>query len=1257
MHLSREELVVTATDLSGFLACRHLTSLELAAQHGGPKRPKYDDPGAEVLRRRGEEHEARILNAYRASGLDVGEPHQPTYEERQEQGWGPYAAETLELMRAGVDVIYQGCLFDGRWLGLPDFLIRVDSPSRLGDWSYEVVDAKLSREAKVGAVLQICAYSEMLAAVQGLVPERMHLALGGLRGNGANGASDARGGAEAHETFQLKRPPSTPSAPTASPPSTTDAPIASTPSTPSARAASTPSAPGGPATNGAPTQAHVIPLESFRVADYAAYHRSVKHRFATAIDTKPATYPEPCERCTICDWSSVCDRRWRTDDHLSLVAGITRKQRAALEARATSVTTLEGLAGLPLPPDLRLDGVSDGAYTKIREQARIQLEGRTEGRPKHELLLPVQEKMGLLALPEPSPGDLFFDVESDPHAFGEGLEYLFGWVDAEGEFTALWALDPEAERRQFEAFIDGVIARLERWPDLHVYHYAPYEQTALKRLASRYGTREEELDRLLRGEVLVDLYRVVRQGLRASVESYSIKKLEPLYGFERAVELRAASSALANFEAWLQLGPRNGDGEAGGAAAGAGEADVIAGEPDAEVLLAEIEGYNRDDCISTLRLRNWLEERRSDLEALLRREGLLGGELDGGFDVDVDGKLPRPAPPELEPSEAVEEENERVLALVERLTAGVPDDPADRTDADQAQWLLAHLLSWHRREKKSMWWEYFRLRDLDDDERLHDSRALAALEYVGEVDQVKRSLIHRYRFPAQDFAIRSGDTPHDPRTEKSAGKVVAVDAEGCTIDLKRAKTSDVAHPTSLIPFDDVPDKILRERLWSLADEIVEHGLDDTPNRAAVDLLLRRRPRAGQVSGDALRRTGETNLDAARRIATRLDATVLPIQGPPGSGKTYIGARMIVALMRAGKTVGVTATSHKVIVNLLDDVCRAAREESVTFRGVQKADPERGCQDDSIECAPSNQQVEDALEGGEVDLAAGTVWLWARDRMQGKLDVLFVDEAGQMSLANVLAASGAADSIVLLGDPKQLEQPTQGAHPPATGVAALEHLVGAHTLDPDRGLFLEETWRLHPDVCSFTSELYYDGKLGSRPELARQSIDAPDPFAGVGLRFWPVEHHANSNESIEEVQAIRELVDRLLVSEPMWVDAHGVRQPLLTKHVLVVAPYNAQVTALRAALPAGVPVGTVDKFQGQEAPIVIYSTATSSVADAPRGMEFLFSPNRLNVATSRARCVVVLVGSASLLGPDCGSVRQMRLANGFCRFGEMSEGVE
>jgi len=1177
MHLAASQLVTSATDVSGFLACSYLTILDLEAAHGGPKPPKFPDPGAEVLRQRGHQHESEILARYRDRGLDVAELEKPDWSEGRDGAWSAYWARTLEAMRQGKDVIYQACLFDGRFLGLPDFLVRVDRPSELGDWSYEVVDAKLARSAKVGAVLQICFYSEMLERDQGRTPERMHLALGGRPADGAgfeaaNGRGAANGGGS----------------------------------------------PIGPA--GGPANAAHPGIESFRYPDFAAYYRSVKERFLGLLADRPETYPEPCAHCTVCDWSPVCDQRWEADDHLSLVAGITRKQRTELEGRG--VATLSELAGLPLPPETRLESVSDPAFETIREQARIQLEGRREG-PKYELLLDGEPGTGLMTLPEPSRGDLFFDIEGDPHAFGDGLEYLLGYVDADGGFSGLWALDPEEERRQFERFIDDVMARLERWPELHIFHYAPYETSALKRLAARHATREDAVDRLLRGKVLVDLYRVVRQGIRASVRSYSIKKLEPLYGFGRDVELREASSALANFEAWLQLGGASHD-----------------GGDEAAALLRAIQGYNEDDCVSTLRLRDWLEERRSELEAVLQEQGT------------IVGSLPRPEAPEADAGDAVQEESERVQALMDRLTEGCPADPAERSHEEQAKWILAHLLSWHRREKKSMWWEYFRLVELDDDELLHDSKGLAGLEYEGEVGTVKRSIIHRYRFPAQDFAIRRKDKPRDPRTEKSAGEVVAVDAEACTIDLKRGKSNDAPHPTALIAFDDVPDQILRTRLQALADDVVVHDLDGATNRAAMDLLLRRPPRAGQAEGEALLRPDETNLEAARRIALTLDETVLPIQGPPGSGKTYIGARMIVSLLAAGKRVGVTATSHKVIVNLLDEVCQVADDEGVTFRGVQKASENNLCRHHAIERG-SNEAVETRVADGDVDLVAGTVWLFSRDAMQDKLDVLFVDEAGQMSLANVLAASGCTASVVLLGDPQQLEQPQQGVHPPGTEVAALEHLVGAQTLRPELGLFLHETWRLHPDICAFTSELYYQDRLRSREELGVQSVGAPPPFDGAGLRFHPVEHEANSNESPEEVAAVARLVDELLDADPTWVDQHGERKALGAEDILVVAPYNAQVNALREALPGEIRVGTVDKFQGQEAPIVLYSTATSSVADAPRGMEFLFSPNRLNVATSRARCVVVVVGSPELLGPDCRSVRQMKLANGLCRFGEMA----
>jgi uncharacterized protein len=293
----------------------------------------------------------------------------------------------------------------------------------------------------------------------------------------------------------------------------------------------------------------------------------------------------------------------------------------------------------------------------------------------------------------------------------------------------------------------------------------------------------------------------------------------------------------------------------------------------------------------------------------------------------------------------------------------------------------------------------------------------------------------------------------------------------------------------------------------------------------------------------------------------------------------------------------------------------------------------------------------------------------------------------MSLANALAVSQAADSLVLLGDPRQLDQPQKGVHPPGADASALEYLLGGEpTVPPDRGLFLPKTWRLHPEICAYTSELFYRGRLTAKEWLANQRVDGPDPFEGSGLRFVPVEHAGNRNHSPEEVEVVAGLVDGLVngvgrrpgvgrrfgvggspgtgsqatggvsaagTPPATWIDKDRETRPITLDDILVVAPYNAQVSALIEALPDGARVGTVDKFQGQEAPIVLYSIATSSAEEAPRGMEFLFSANRLNVATSRARCLAVLVGNPAVLAPICRAPRQMQLANAFCRFAEMA----
>jgi uncharacterized protein len=785
---------------------------------------------------------------------------------------------------------------------------------------------------------------------------------------------------------------------------------------------------------------------------------------------------------------------------------------------------------------------------------------------------------------------------------------------------------------------------------MHVYHYAAYEPAALKRLMGRHATREDEVDRLLRGGVLVDLHRAVRQGVRASVEGYSIKRLEPLYGFAREVDLRDAGSSLAAFAQWLELG----DGE----------------RPTADHL-ARIESYNRDDAESNRRLRDWLEQRRVEMAA---RTGQ---------------PVPRPTARAGEPSPELTETLRRVAALAARLTDGVPADPALRTPEQHGRWLLAQLLSWHRREEKSVWWELFRLMGLNPDQLIEEGDAIGGLEPDGPVGGTtgRRVLkqVWRYRYPDQDHDIGPGmevfdpalaqAQPDAPSSQWKVGTVTEVDLAARTIEVERRVDGDPPHPRALVPLVHFRTTEQQNALFRIGTWVADHDLkrEAGPYLAGRDLLLRCPPRAGQAAGEPLRREGESALDAARRLILTVEGGTLAIQGPPGSGKTYTGARMIAALLGAGRKVGICATSHKVIGNLLVEAIEAALEKRIAVRPMQRAeDPDDLCGHPRVRQAASNQEARAALTGGQANLVGGTAWLWSRAEMAETVDVLFVDEAGQISLANALAISQAAHVLVLLGDPQQLEQPLRGSHPPGADRSALAHLLGAAaTMPPDLGLFLETTWRLHPDVCRFTSEMFYDGRLNPEPHLAGQTLRAfghtlrsapalPAALAlhsapaldGTGLRLIEAAHVGNDNESVEEAEQIARVAQALVDGGASWVDQHGRLQPLTWNDILIVAPYNAQVGAIRRRLPRAW-VGTVDKFQGQEAPVSLYSMTTSSPENAPRGMDFLYSRHRLNVATSRARCVALVIASPDLLRVRARTPGQMRLANALCRFVELA----
>lgn len=1124
-----ESLELSATDLVGYLNCRHLSDLDRAVAEGALAKPKVWDPLLEILWERGSIHERNYVEHLTKAGLEVVKIDGVDVTDKA-------VSQTLAAMKSGAQVIVQGALSHQVWGGRADILRRVEIPSAIGDWSYEVIDTKLARETRAGTVLQLCLYCDLLTEAQGKAPEYMYVV--------------------------------------------------------------------APWSEFEPQQ--------YRFADYAAYFRKVKRGLLTAmaeLETEE-TYPDPKEHCDICRWRETCDKRRRDDDHLCLVAGISKLQINELKQRG--ITSVQDLAVIPLPLDWKPDRGSAAAYGRIREQARIQVEARETGEEKFELL-PVENGFGLTRLPEPSEGDIFLDLEGDPFVGEHGLEYLFGYLftgeNEEPEYHSDWALSRADEKLAFENFVDFVIARWEKIPSLHIYHYAPYEPAALKRLMGRYATREEEIDRMLRAKLFVDLYQVVRHGIRAGVESYSIKRLEPFYAFERETVLADANTALANFQANLEL-------------------DDIPSISDE--TKAVVRAYNKDDCSSASGLRDWLEKLRAEL-------------ITAGTDV------PRPEPGDGAPNEKITDWLIKINGLIEQLMANIPVDPEERDVEQQARWILANILDWHRREDKSVWWELYRLSDLSAEDLLDERAGLSNLTFVGDVGGTAKAPIHRYRFQPQETELRGGEDLRNLGGNK-LGKIDSISFDDYTVDIKKRQDSAGFHPQAVFAHKYVGAQVMADSLVRIGEYVAEHGLrGEGPYQAARDLLLREAPRVG---GQELHRKQETTVEAAVRLCEHLAGGILPIQGPPGAGKTHTGARMTCELARQGKTVGITANSHKVIRNLIDGTVEAADKHGVELHCCQKA-AEVEQQQHRLSFAKSNKDLLAAL-GNNTTVGGGTAWLWARQEAFDTIDVLFVDEAAQMSLANVLAVSQAARTVVLIGDPQQLDQPMQGNHPDGTDVSALDHiLAGEQTIPPDKGLFLDETWRLHPDICAYTSELFYDDKLRSRDGLATQAINGSGPISGSGLYYMPVEHDGNQNCSPEEAQAIGALVDGIIKCKATWVDGDGQEKLLTLDDIVIITPYNAQVFEIQQRLP-GARVGTVDKFQGQEAPIAIYSTATSSHADAPRGMDFLYSLNRLNVATSRAKCASVMVSSPRIFEAECRTPRQIQLANAFCRYLEMAD---
>ncbi|WP_397454037.1 TM0106 family RecB-like putative nuclease [Pseudomonas sp. NA-150] len=952
--------------------------------------------------------------------------------------------------------------------------------------------------------------------------------------------------------------------------------------------------------------------QAFRVADHADYLEHVLQRFDVFVNNskQPATYPEPCGHCGFCAWRDRCGEQRLQDDHLSQVAGISRSQTKKLQS--AGVFTLRQLADST--DALRIPKLHPESLGKLRHQARLQFQGRSSDEPLFELLPVSGERRGFHRMPKAVEGDLFFDMEGNPLEEG-GLEYLFGlYIDEGGKqtFKPFWAHSRDEEKIAFEQFIDWVIAHLKRYPDANVYHYASYEETAIKRLMSQHGTREAQVDWLLRNGKLIDLYKVVREAIRVSEPGYSIKNIEHFYMEQRVGDVTNAGASIVFYERWK--------------------------ETHEWALLEQIERYNEDDVLSTYLLRNWLLKiRPSETGTFLKPEPIS--------------------------EKAVTEQTELEVRLENyraRLLGGLPSDESVMSGENQVTLLTFQLLDFHRRAEKPVWWQLFSRQDMTTEELLEDIESLAGLRRTKTPPERERqSFLYEYSFEPQETKMRT-DSQGVITESLSNVKLFHLDNEKRLATFKATENKAPPQYFDMIPGRPIPSALLSKALFRYADSVLA---GEQRFQAVTDFLHRRAPRVKDIEpGASLLDSSLPAIDAIKQVVSNLESSVLFIQGPPGAGKTYTGSHVIVDLLKAGKRIGVTSNSHHAINNLLSAVESRAQEEGFTFAGLKKSSEGEGTEFTG-RCIRSIEGKTEFLDtwGPGIALVAGTAWLFADPAFTEQLDYLFIDEAGQVSVANLVTMGMAARNIVLMGDQMQLSQPIQGVHPGRSGDSILDYLLdGTPTIAADRGVFLAQSWRMHPDVCSFISQAVYEGQLSSAPGTERQVLllDGERPeIPNTGLMFCPVEHDGNSQSSDEEAAKVKELYEYFL--RQRCVDNKGAEHSIGIENILVVAPYNVQVQLLKQVLPSGARVGTVDKFQGQEAEIVIVSMATSNEDYLPRDIGFLYSKNRLNVAVSRAKSMACIVASPGLTAIRCRTPQDMSLVNGLCmavRYGTAADTI-
>jgi uncharacterized protein len=950
------------------------------------------------------------------------------------------------------------------------------------------------------------------------------------------------------------------------------------------------------------------------LSDFYPFYKTLKSSFLDAqANFDPNSRPDPAESKDWANWSEHAANLIVQTDHPLLVAGIKRSQIEKL--KRVGIDTMRALAETRLShvPDL-----SPSIFAKLRAQAAIQKRSDGLDIPLFEVIKPdAGEKRGLALLPPHSPLDVFFDIEGFPLDQG-GLEYLWGntYFDEQGkrQFIDFWAHNPAQEKQCFQDFIAWVYARWQKDPTMHIYHYASYEITACRKLMSRYGVCEHEVDQLLRNEVFVDLYKVVGGSLILGTTNYSIKSVELLYRGKRDTEVANGGESIVVYENWRAL---NAVGEQG---------DTW----QTSSILNEIRKYNIDDCDSTQELTEWLRNIQSK------------------YGISYLGKT------EIVDPEIPEEVTARAL-LRARLLERADVERASDSEAEDLTRTFAEALEFHRRENKPTFFRLFSRLGASPEELIDDLDCLALCQRTDTLPfkptERARNLAYEYKFDVeQEYKGVSsqvylwGEEDENGRNTKAAYLSNHSKLDDGIIMLQSKDA--LPELVTLIPDEYVNPKPIPDAIEAMA-ALYETNDPKITRSAVYDFLTRSKPRIIGHHGGAIAPSSDSVAKLSEVISAiqNLDASYLAIQGPPGAGKTHTGKHVIGELLKTGAKVGITSNSHKAINNLLLGTAKHCREQGIfaTFMTSKDTEPKL---DELGVSVVSSGQIAESLERACV--VGATAWAFSRADLSEQFDYLFIDEAGQVSVANLIAMSQCARNLVLLGDQMQLGQPTQAAHPGDSGLSILDYfLKDSPTIPEDMGVFLGTTYRMHSRVNEFISQHVYEGKLLPAPTTDKRIIRVPENYSGpldieAGIRFIPVVHQGNTQASPEEIEVIQSLVSELLGRTLVTDRPDEPIRSITWDDILFVAPFNHQVGKLKIALGDQAKVGSVDKFQGQEAPIVILSMASSDATESARGMEFLLDKNRLNVAISRAQTLAIVVGHPHLGHAQATRIEQLQL---------------